>query len=205
MYRLLSGFHASITLSICENFHNATSGESGPNTNCYYYRLGQFPDRLKNVYFNFLFLLRATQHASKFLSEYHFNTGDIVEDASVSKKVNDLLDIPLLQGCVPTFNESEMFRNDTTGDLKRQFRAKFRNIRFALKSFLGLFFYKSSSFSHSEIMDCVACESCKVHAKLNILGIGTALKILFSAEEKRDSVIQNLQRNEIIVHLLILS
>lgn len=48
-------------------------------------------------------------------------------------------------------------------------------------------------------MDCVACESCKVHAKLNILGIGTALKILFSAEEKRESVIRNLQRNEIIV------
>jgi ERO1-like protein alpha len=51
----------------------------------------------------------------------------------------------------------------------------------------------------SEIMDCVACESCKVHAKLNILGIGTALKILFSAPDKRESVIHNLQRNEIIV------
>lgn len=128
-YRLLSGFHASITLSICEHFHDPITRENGPNTDCYYYRLGQFTDRLKNIYFTFLFLLRATQHASSFLSKYHYNTGDVAEDSLVSKNINDLLGVPLLQGCVPTFNESEMFRTDVTGNLKKQFRAKFRNIR----------------------------------------------------------------------------
>jgi hypothetical protein len=128
-YRLLSGFHASISLSVCEHYHNATTGESGPNTFCYYYRVGQFTDRLKNVYFTFLFLLRATQNASPFLREYHYNTGDVEEDTLVSQKVNDMLSVPLLQSHMPTFNDSEMFRTDSSGDLKKQFRAKFRNIR----------------------------------------------------------------------------
>jgi len=176
-YRLLSGFHASITLSVCENYHNSTTGVSEPNTDCYFHRVGKFTDRLKNVYFTLLFLLRATQHAASYLHEYNYNTGDPSEDSQASQKISELFHLQLLQLHNPTFNDSELFSQDATGDLKRQFRAKFRNI--------------------SEIMDCVACESCKVHAKLNILGIGTALKIL-SSTDKRESIIRNLQRNEII-------
>jgi len=43
-------------------------------------------------------------------------------------------------------------------------------------------------------MDCVACEKCKVNGKLQILGLGTALKILFS----NDIESLNLQRNEVV-------
>jgi len=32
-------------------------------------------------------------------------------------------------------------------------------------------------------MDCVTCEKCKVWGKLQILGIGTAIKILLSSEQ----------------------
>ena len=32
----------------------------------------------------------------------------------------------------------------------------------------------------TKLMDCVGCEKCKMHAKLQILGIATSLKILFS-------------------------
>ncbi len=32
-------------------------------------------------------------------------------------------------------------------------------------------------------MDCVGCEKCKMWAKLQLLGIATSLKILFSAED----------------------
>jgi hypothetical protein len=43
-------------------------------------------------------------------------------------------------------------------------------------------------------MDCVECETCKIHAKLQMLGIGTALKILLP--KKTEDL--NLQRNEVI-------
>jgi hypothetical protein len=46
----------------------------------------------------------------------------------------------------------------------------------------------------SRIMDCVGCEKCKIHGKIQILGLGTALKILLE-----DRTCETLQRNEIIV------
>ena len=33
-------------------------------------------------------------------------------------------------------------------------------------------------------MDCVTCEKCRVWGKLQILGLGTAIKILMSSEEE---------------------
>eukprot|EP00897_Mesotaenium_endlicherianum_P003124 jgi/Mesen1/283/ME1155523C09450 len=35
------------------------------------------------------------------------------------------------------------------------------------------------------IMDCVGCEKCRLWGKLQILGLGTALKILFSVDEEQ--------------------
>ena len=35
----------------------------------------------------------------------------------------------------------------------------------------------------TRIMDCVGCEKCKMWGKLQLLGIATSLKILFSAED----------------------
>jgi len=34
----------------------------------------------------------------------------------------------------------------------------------------------------SALMDCVGCEKCRLWGKLQILGVGTALKILFSVD-----------------------
>ncbi|XP_062014511.1 endoplasmic reticulum oxidoreductin-1-like [Rosa rugosa] len=48
-------------------------------------------------------------------------------------------------------------------------------------------------------MDCVGCEKCWLWGKLQVLGLGTALKILFSVDGKnnQDQPLQ-LQRNEVI-------
>jgi len=46
-------------------------------------------------------------------------------------------------------------------------------------------------------MDCVECEKCKVFGKMQVYGIGVALKILFSDDSSEN--IQRLQRNELIV------
>ncbi|PHT37911.1 Endoplasmic reticulum oxidoreductin-2 [Capsicum baccatum] len=47
-------------------------------------------------------------------------------------------------------------------------------------------------------MDCVGCEKCRLWAKL-VLGLGTALKILFSVdgESQHDQHVQ-VQRNEVL-------
>lgn len=61
--------------------------------------------------------------------------------------------------------------------LKEQFRQHFRNI--------------------SRIMDCVGCDKCKLWGKLQIQGLGTALKILFSGKfDKWASTLHNFSRKQ---------
>mmetsp|Transcript_22543 Transcript_22543/g.29450 ORF Transcript_22543/g.29450 Transcript_22543/m.29450 type:complete len:547 (+) Transcript_22543:89-1729(+) len=66
--------------------------------------------------------------------------------------------------------------------LRSDFQSRFRNI--------------------SRIMDCVSCEKCRLWGKLQILGIGTALKILLSPDDWADDLASekrgySLQRNEV--------
>ena len=49
-------------------------------------------------------------------------------------------------------------------DLREEFRLRFRNI--------------------SAIMNCVSCERCRVWGKLQITGLGTAIKILLSTSDE---------------------
>ena len=39
----------------------------------------------------------------------------------------------------------------------------------------------------SAMMDCVGCEKCRLWGKLQVLGLGTALKILFSVDGQENS------------------
>lgn len=48
-------------------------------------------------------------------------------------------------------------------------------------------------------MDCVECEKCKVYGKMQIAGVGTALKILFSVKEH--GKLPKIRRNELIVKI----
>lgn len=61
------------------------------------------------------------------------------------------------------FNESCMFNGGSEAImLKEEFRQHFLNV--------------------SRIMDCVGCDKCKLWGKLQVQGLGTALKILFSGK-----------------------
>jgi len=171
-YRLISGFHSSTTVHICE-FHQSSGGQWEPNVPMYLARFGGFPDRLQNIYFVFVFLLRAANKAAEQLRTYDFNTGHPQED----EETRDLVTLMLqhtteFEQCSATFDEGNMFVGAEKLQLKHEFKRKFHNI--------------------SEIMDCVGCETCKVHAKLQILGIGTALKILFSDQPP------TIERNEFV-------
>lgn len=76
------------------------------------------------------------------------------------------------------FNESVMFTGGSEALLlKDQFKQHFRNI--------------------SRIMDCVGCDKCKLWGKLQIHGLGTALKILFSGKFDRwESTLNNFNRRK---------
>jgi len=71
--------------------------------------------------------------------------------------------------------DEERRRKNSHTEKKQQFISRFRNT--------------------SLILDCVSCEKCKLWGKLQVLGIGTALKILLS---EADGVPYDLERNEIV-------
>lgn len=66
--------------------------------------------------------------------------------------------------------------DEETAQLKEEFRLHFRNI--------------------SRIMDCVGCETCRLWGKLQVQGLGAAMKILFSESDSVTSI--RLRRNDIV-------
>ncbi len=74
------------------------------------------------------------------------------------------------------FNESSMFVDPSSFGLIDEFRSRFRNI--------------------SRLMDCVGCDRCRLWGKLQILGYGTALKVLFDSPSDTSAI--ELQRTEIV-------
>ncbi|KAK3819749.1 MAG: endoplasmic reticulum Oxidoreductin 1-domain-containing protein [Benniella sp.] len=165
-YRLISGLHASISIHICDEWFNTTTGEWGPNLDCFVSRVGMHPERLENIYFDYVVMLRAVSKISDFLAGYQYLTGDETVDKGILASVKELVE--LVKKCPPTFDEKLLFLEDqgplSQGNaLKHQFRDHFRNV--------------------TRIMDCVGCEKCRLWGKIQTQGLGTALKILFSYDD----------------------
>ena len=148
-------------------------------------------------------MLRAVDHARAALSEYPFETGDREDDARTRALVRQLvsegaaLPAGASASCAAAtaakaaFDESALFAapedarmspleralaRESVEELRAQFFVRFRNI--------------------STIMDCVTCERCRLWGTLQVLGLGTALKILFMEGDL--SGVGALQRNEVV-------
>jgi hypothetical protein len=176
--------HSSINIHLSAIYRLSADSASepvfGPNLNEFVRRFdaattnGQGPSWLKNLYFAYLLVLRAITKMEKYWTTHHFYTGNDTDDAAVNDKVMQIVEAS--KGCSSSlFDETMMFTGNTSQQLKRTFRSHFKNI--------------------TRIMDCVGCSKCKLWGKLQVHGIGTALKILFSGK-KIDSV--TLTRREVV-------
>lgn len=164
-YRVISGMHASISTHLCHDYLNQTTGMWGPNLQCYKERLESHPDRISNLYFNYALVLRALTKLKSCFQNYTFCSGDAYQDADTKTKVLKLVDQAASGPAI--FDEKLMFQDPAVaGDLKEDFRNRFRNV--------------------SRLMDCVGCDKCRLWGKLQTVGYGTALKILFEFEEDGD-------------------
>ncbi|XP_063929360.1 ero1-like protein [Zophobas morio] len=194
-YRAISGLHTSINIHLCAQYLLADgltepNGKWGPNLNEFQNRFskenthGEGPHWLRNLYFVYLLELRALNKAARYLSKEEFYTGNESEDWDTQLAVVDLLNV--VKKFPDHFNESSMFTgSDQAEKLKYEFKQHFRNV--------------------SKIMDCVGCDKCKLWGKLQIQGLGTALKILFSGKFDESSDLTSLdkrkfqlQRSEIV-------
>ncbi|KAG7005859.1 hypothetical protein G7Y79_00017g042410 [Physcia stellaris] len=174
-YRIISGMHASISTHICNDYLNQTTGAWGPNIQCYIDRLATHPERVSNLYFNYALLLRATAKLRTYLRSYTFCSGDPRQDAATKSKILALADAASARPRI--FDESVMFQGPE-GGLKEDFRNRFRNV--------------------SRLMDCVGCDKCRLWGKLQTVGYGTALKVLFEFDEDKNGENPLLRRTELV-------
>lgn len=173
-YRLISGVHTSITMHIAADYLHGTSW--GPNLEIFATRVRAHKEYIDNLYIALAVVMRAVAKAAPSLDPavFSYSTGDDAQDVITKNGVKQLFDHrALARGCKElVFDESDMFVANSRDRLP-EFRAAFRNI--------------------STIMDCVGCEKCRLWGKLQFLGLGTALRILFTEDDARE-----LKRNEVI-------
>ncbi|SPO26150.1 related to endoplasmic oxidoreductin 1 precursor [Ustilago trichophora] len=177
-YRIISGLHASISIHICHDFLDTKTGEWAPNLECFISRIAEHPERLQNVYFDYVLLLRALSRLGDSSQNFSLRAGDSIQDPSAVAQLDQL--IADARACPTTFDEAQMFngQNRESLELKQEFRQHFRNI--------------------STIMDCVGCDKCRLWGKLQVNGVGTALKLLFNRNEREGVEEVRLQKSELV-------
>lgn len=181
LYKLISGLHASISVHIAADYLlDESTNQWGQNFEILHERVLRYPERVRNLYFTFLFVLRAVTKASDYLEQAEYDTGNLEDDLKTQSLLKQLLYNPKLGAACPLpFDEAKLWQGQSGPELKQQIQKQFRNI--------------------SALMDCVGCEKCRLWGKLQVLGLGTALKTLFSAKrEHQSSQPLQLQRNEVI-------
>lgn len=173
-YRLVSGLHSSINIHLSANYllseksdFLSKTGVWGPNLDEFINRFGpKNTDNegqywLRNLYFLYIVELRALAKAANYLRNEQYFTGDADQDREVKMAINDLMNV--IESFPSHFQEHLLFADELAADkMKAEFKERFRNI--------------------SKIMDCVGCDKCRLWGKLQVQGLGTALKILFSGK-----------------------
>ena len=171
--------HTSVSTHICADYLNQTTGTWGPNLACYKERLAPHPERISNLYFDYALLLRAVTKLKTYLKNYTFCSGDAAQDSATKRKILHLAHTAAEQP--PFFDEGTMFQDPDAGytaELKEDFRNRFRNV--------------------SRLMDCVGCDKCRLWGKLQTVGYGTALKVLFEYDENLNGENPPLRRTELV-------
>ena len=184
-YRLISGLHASISVHLSAKYlMKDLFGEMnfGPNLSEFRNRFdpaktnNEGPQRLKNIYFIYLVEMKAILKARKFLENLQYFTNIDNNDSETKRLVKSLL--TAIHQFPHHFDEKVLFREKEVQSLKDVYKTQFRNI--------------------SRIMDCVGCDKCRLWGKVQVQGLGTALKILFSESVNEANSSLNLSRTEVV-------
>lgn len=173
-YKLISGMHASIGIHLSNDYLDVESGKWGPNLDLFMFRVGNWTERLENIYFNYAIVAKSIKKISPYLKNLEFCS-------QYDQKTLDLLDD--ISGNIDTslFKENLIFDTELSSEVKDQFRIKFKNV--------------------TKIMDCVHCDRCRLWGKVQSTGYATSLKILLEMDNDPMFVVNSLTKYELIALL----
>eukprot|EP00945_MAST-04E_sp_MAST-4E-sp1_P004399 g4399.t1 len=102
LYRLLSGMHSAINIHIALQYFPPRKGkrtEWAPNPQRFLDMFHEHPERLKNMHFAFVVLLRALRKAAPALETFPMAIGDEAEDKITKQLLQRLLQSHILKSC----------------------------------------------------------------------------------------------------------
>lgn len=170
-YKMISGMHASISTHLSNEYLNKTAMDYEPSLEQFMIRVGNHPDRMANLYMNYIVVLKALIKLETFGVfddlNYQEDTNFVEKEDEFKVEFKELLD-PALEFTETTneclFNENILFKEKDSKLVKEEIRETFKNI--------------------TRIMDCVHCDRCRLWGKVQTTGYGTALKVLFELTDK---------------------
>ena len=136
-------------------------------------------DKIDNLFFLYSLILKAANKAVPFLLEYDYSSGNNTEDQMTLNIIKELFrhELKNFDEIENTFKDSYVkFENFIYSNMISELIIRFRNI--------------------SSIIDCVTCSKCRMHAKLEVFGIATMLKIMFA--KNNEELKQSMSRNELV-------
>ncbi|EEC09551.1 conserved hypothetical protein [Ixodes scapularis] len=191
-YRAVSGLHTSINIHLCAQYlsREGVLGQAvwGPNPEEFERRFGpqptggEGPQWLRNLYFVYLLELGALARASPYLLQETFYTSKEDDEVRTARGLLNNISITTLRHDCRLPGCSGFICCIICGvqSINEEFKAHFRNI--------------------SRIMDCVGCDKCRLWGKLQVQGLGTAFKILFTDNLRQPEASRRFQltRSEIV-------
>lgn len=104
--RVLSGLHASVSSHLSEYYVDFDKNRKHmfANHTLYFNKVGNYNDRIKNLYYYYSVLLRAINLESKNLLKMSFNTGNESDDKFAKKLIHEILNFSTGE-CDKPFNE----------------------------------------------------------------------------------------------------
>lgn len=77
---MISGLHSSISTQLAENYMDLEKNRSYANYPQFFARVGNYPDRIRNLFFLYSVLLRALNLAQPVIDTYDINSQSFEED-----------------------------------------------------------------------------------------------------------------------------
>lgn len=177
-YKIFSGLLSNINIQISSNYYDHERNHSYVNITMFNERVANHKERVENLFFLYSILVKSFKKAENFLRNYEINTGNFTEDDKTRRLIDTILNSPEMKEIASSCNEhTEELNKFLNFNRMDQLMRQFRNI--------------------TSIIDCVSCQKCKLHGKLQVYGIATMLKIIFDIKDGNF----NLNRNEIISYV----
>ncbi|CAI2365833.1 unnamed protein product [Moneuplotes crassus] len=174
MSKLISGLHSATSMHLSQYFFGGEPDYHYPNHTDFNRRVGFHKDRLSNMYHLYHFLLSAygKMRLDIAADEFIYTHNNKTENDLVKRALKMFDSIFISTEFVP-LTEDEIYHTDDKSDF----------IQKAKPSFQAL----------AQLVDCIPCDKCKVHAKLELSGLSAAFKLIYP-----EAGLQNLSRNELV-------